>query len=370
MRFATLLACVLPLAQVAVAAPFAGSNLYYAAGLTADGRTAYLKTLQSAGMKVLRVWLDGQSGSPKGTSINAFPDLEPTKICDGDTSCYNPTVLERLDDFMVAAHSFGIKLLISMHSFNALAAGDVYGAIYGTGFFYEQATPQAAFDKRLEYILNHEHTTLGKPWKELRDYIFAFEAENEAMIGKGADYIAAHTQWQCDRAQTIKNQLGSNSGILVTTGGESYLDESMQTAWFGCDALDMLAIHAYGPGDFDTAKLEGYVTKAVAAGKLLIMEEWGVCYATSANNGAANCDPGDGAQSASARNADIAQWSAQIVAAGLPWLYWQAIPNADPHQGADFEIGVTGDPSWTALQAAAKAASSASSPFDFSKYLL
>ena len=38
--------------------------------------------------------------------------------------------------------------------------------------------------------------------------------------------------------------------------------------------------------------------------------------------------------------------------------------------GADFEIGVTGDPSWSTLQAVAKAASSASSPFDFSEFLL
>lgn len=33
------------------------------------------------------------------------------------------------------------------------------------------------------HILNHVHTTLGQPWKTLSDYIFAFEAENEAMIG-------------------------------------------------------------------------------------------------------------------------------------------------------------------------------------------
>ena len=71
-----------------------------------------------------------------------------------------------------------------MHSFNALKAGDAYGQIYGTGYFYEQSEPQAMFDKRLQHILNHKHTTLGKPWKELKDYIFGFEAENEAMIGK------------------------------------------------------------------------------------------------------------------------------------------------------------------------------------------
>jgi mannan endo-1,4-beta-mannosidase len=93
------------------------------------------------------------------------------------------------------------------------------------------------------------------------------------MIGKGADYIAAHQYWQCDRAQTIKSVIGTspllfplcfgvdffhffpttgnNSGILVTTGGESWLDESIQPDWFTCPYLDVLAIHAYGDGDFD-----------------------------------------------------------------------------------------------------------------------
>ena len=71
-----------------------------------------------------------------------------------------------------------------MHSFNALQAGDVYGKQYGTGYFYEQAEAVSAFDARLQHVLNHIHTTLGKPWKELNEYIFAFEAENEAMIGK------------------------------------------------------------------------------------------------------------------------------------------------------------------------------------------
>ena len=83
-----------------------------------------------------------------------------------------------------------------MHSFNALQAGDVYGKQYGTGYFYEQAAPQEAFDKRLVHVLNHVHGTLKKPWKELNDYIFGFEAENEAMIGKVGmylDHICWHT---------------------------------------------------------------------------------------------------------------------------------------------------------------------------------
>lgn len=134
-----------------------------------------------------------------------------------------------------------------MHSWNALSAGDVYGQWYGTGYFYEWANATSEFDNRLRHILNHNHKTLNKPWKELSEYIFAFEAENEAMIGKvsseylalvssdgrfkGQGYIEDNQSWfehclivrilltrtffrQCDRANTIKSELGDNSGVI------------------------------------------------------------------------------------------------------------------------------------------------------------
>ncbi|KAI0771016.1 glycoside hydrolase [Trametes elegans] len=367
MRLLPLLPVFLPLqSHFATAAnAFAGSSLYYAAGLRQDSRTTLLNGLQSAGMKVLRVWLDGQSYTQKGTPIDPFPDLEPNSICNGAASCYDDTVLERLDDFMVDAHAHGIKLIITMHSFNALAAGDVYGREYDTGYFYEQSAPQQAFDARLEHTLNHVHTTLDKPWKELNEYIFGFEAENEAMIGKGQDYIQQHQQWQCDRAQTIKNQLGSNSGILVMTGGKSWLSESVQPNWLSCAALDVISIHAYGTGDLTTSALQPYVQRAQAAGKKLILEEWGACYYNTANN---NC-PSGMPLSVAQRNANIRTFADGITGAGLAWLYWQVIPNTDPHDGSDFEIGI-GDPSWSTLEAVAQDALTKPGAFDFSAYFL
>lgn len=35
--------------------------------------------------------------------------------------------------------------------------------------------------------------------------------------------------------------------------------------------------------------------------------------------------------STSTRNANIENWAGQIDGAGLPWLYWEVLPNADPH---------------------------------------
>ncbi|GBE85308.1 hypothetical protein SCP_0704950 [Sparassis crispa] len=56
-----------------------------------------------------------------------------------------------------------------MHSYNALGSNDAYGSAYGTGDFYTDSTAQWAFDDRLKYILNHNHSTLGTLWKELSD---------------------------------------------------------------------------------------------------------------------------------------------------------------------------------------------------------
>ncbi len=61
-------------------------------------------------------------------------------------------------------------------------------------------------------------------------------------------------------ATSLKSALNGNTGILITTGGEQLVDESLQPSYFTCDALDVLAIHTYGTQN----------------GKKLLMEEWGV----------------------------------------------------------------------------------------------
>jgi mannan endo-1,4-beta-mannosidase len=149
-------------------------------------------------------------------------------------------------------------------------------------------------------------------------------------------------------AQAIKDNLAGNTGILVTTGGGAYLSNSLLDPYFSCKALDVLAIHAYGTGDFATSALQPYVTKAQNAGKKLIMQEWGSCYTTASNN---NCNGGS-ALSSSTRDANIGN-----------------LPNADPHQGWDYEVGIN-DVNWAALKAAGLAAGNANAAFDFSAYLL
>lgn len=118
----TLAACFALAGRAFGAASFAGSNLYYAAGLSIDQQDYLFKNLQGAGVKVLRVWLDGkyptpkllnaasnrslgQSEDQKGTKLNHWSSLEGAS-----PGSWNDEVLNRLDDLMHrAATQYGIN---------------------------------------------------------------------------------------------------------------------------------------------------------------------------------------------------------------------------------------------------------------------
>jgi mannan endo-1,4-beta-mannosidase len=190
--------------SAAAAMSFAGSNLYYAAGLTQSQQTALFTGLEDAGVQVLRVWLDGefepistirrchvpvprqtrsfwqfegQSYPQKGTSINSYPYLEGSA-----PKTWNDEVLNRLDDFMYKARGYGIKLIVSFHSYNALEGKkDFYGQYYGTGDFYSSSEAISHYKDRIGHVMAHVNPHNGKPWSQSPEYIFAFETQNKAM---------------------------------------------------------------------------------------------------------------------------------------------------------------------------------------------
>ena len=193
---------------------------------------------------------------------------------------------------------------------------------------------------------------------------------------------SALADWQCTIAGAIKGNLQGRSDILVSTGGGSYLATSAQDPYFSCDALDVIAIHAYGLADLTKDALTPYVQKAQEAGKKLIMQEWGMCYFDTSNN---NCPAGN-ALPVLTRDNNIKNYANEIGLAGIPWMYWQIIPNADPHHGYDYEVctlvfecdestltnlaqvGIDHQ-NWGALKASAQVADQYASAFDFSVWL-
>lgn len=189
------------------------------------------------------------------------------------------------------------------------------------------------------------------------------------LFGQDANFLREHgPTWQCTMASAIRSNLGGKKDILITTGGGGWLDVSLLDGYFNCGDLDILAIHAYGTGDYDTNKLASYVSKAQQYGKKLIMQEWGACYFNNANE---RCGPPGqvGVLSESTRSNNIKQWASQISKAGIPWMYWQVLPNYDPHQDWDYEVGVQ-ENIWSSLSQAMNSTRSYNSAFDFSKWLL
>ncbi|KAI9729391.1 MAG: hypothetical protein M1834_006915 [Cirrosporium novae-zelandiae] len=69
-------------------------------------------------------------------------------------------------------------------------------------------------------------------------------------------------------------------------------------------------------------------------------------------------------------NANVKDWADQISAAGIPWMYWQVIPNDDPHDGWDYEVGITEHSYWPTMKSVMKGTSGYTGAFDYSAYLL
>jgi len=95
-----------------------GTNLYFLQGLSDDRQDEYISQLKDFGIKVLRVWVNGQNGDnhcEKGSHIVvSVPDLETT------LGQYNDQTLDALDKVINKLSKAGIKALISPHDANRL----------------------------------------------------------------------------------------------------------------------------------------------------------------------------------------------------------------------------------------------------------
>ena len=109
------------------------------------------------------------------------------------------------------------------------------------------------------------------PDRLIIDAIFAFEIENEAM--GHMNQVAPN--WWCDRANTIRNVIGT-WGIQISTGGGTDFPTSTQSQFFSCPKLQILAIHDYNISpSYVGSSIDSVKPKALASGQRLLYEEFG-----------------------------------------------------------------------------------------------
>ncbi|KAK9419445.1 putative mannan endo-1,4-beta-mannosidase [Seiridium unicorne] len=330
---------------------WAGSNLYFLQGLSDSDQDQWISTMSSSGAKVVRVWVNAQVGEghcEKGSKLaNGVPDLES-----GGLGRYSDETLDLLDKTLVKLSKNGIKAVVSPHDGNALAGdkwyvaartsftvdskwlfepqhandgnSDAYCKKWGSSSFYTDQNAATQYDKRIDYILNYQGKTSGKAWKEWGDAIMGFDIQvkledmqsNEPFNAKASvckDSNAA--KWVCDRATHMRETLGSDNKIQVSTGGLggdisngcTFIESATS-----CKALDLIAVHKYAgaqssnPGQWSGAA-QSWISQA--NGKKVYVEEWGV--------NSKNTDP----------KTDFPAESEDIIKGQLPYLYWQVLPD-------------------------------------------
>ncbi len=323
-----------------------GASSYFLHGLKKQDRLAVLQAAKDADLKVIRIFITGVFWHSHGTDIDEIKDLESWP------GSYNDKILNQIDDLMAEAKNYGIKLIIAMHDRYALThKAEAYVKKYNiktvgesnnvndASAFYTNKEAQADFDRRLVHILNHKNPHFNnRPWSELSEVVFSFEAQNEAM----GHMPLANINWQCDRAKVIKQYV--KNGILVSTGGGVDFDTSSKIQYFQCPYLNVISLHTY---DYDANKIGQKVSEAknlaFKYGKRIIVEEFG-------------------AKGGDKKNI-LARQIAAIKNQGVPWIVWQILK---PGKGAqDYEIWTNEDSWWNTVNPRGKETASTKHGWDW-----
>jgi mannan endo-1,4-beta-mannosidase len=209
---------------------FAGVNSFFLHTFQEPNRTDVLDAVQAAGLKYVRLFISYTVADNKGSGSVEMPDIEPVEV-----GTYDDTQLKAIDQLMVEAHARDIKLTIAVHDRYQLGCwgNDTYVTKYNlpavdcnfesaskndVAFFYSDAGCITDFDNRIQHVLEHKNELVdGSPaWKDLDDYIFAFNIENEGQ-GHLNNNIAPYPEWWCDRAAFMRGIM-ADSKVRISTG--------------------------------------------------------------------------------------------------------------------------------------------------------
>ncbi|KAF9884875.1 hypothetical protein FE257_000942 [Aspergillus nanangensis] len=325
---------------------WAGVNSYFLHAFQEHNRTQVLDAVQAANLKAIRIFISYTPENNKDTGSVYMPDIEPDVV-----GRYDDTQLKAIDQLMVEAHERDIKLIITLHDRYQLGCwgNDTYVTKYdlpaldcATGSasandvtsWYKNPRAIRDFDNRIQHCLEHRNRFIrGSPkWKDLAEYIFAFDIQNEGQ-GHLNQNIAPVPKWWCDRSRFMRSIMGRRSKVLIGTGGGNEFSNSDIPENWACDAIDLVGIHSYSAFDVFQSKVPLALKHALKANKLTVLEEFG-------SMGAGKADT-------------IEQHVNFFNELGVPWLPWQI---SKPGYGeGNYEFWVD-EPTYTVVKKGARKA--------------
>ncbi|KAI3324489.1 carbohydrate-binding module family 1 [Xylariaceae sp. AK1471] len=259
---------------------FAGTNSYWIGFLTnnADVDKA-LNDLQSAGLKILRVWGFNDVTSDPGSGTVWYQKLSAS----GSTINTGANGLQRLDYVVSAAEKRGIKLII-----NFVNNWSDYGgmAAYVTAFggsatsWYTNTAAQTQYKAYIKAVVSRYAQSSA---------VFAWELANEPRCNGCATSVI--TKWASDTSAYIKSldskhmvTLGDEGfGLATGTDGSypfSYNEGGDFEANLKIATLDFGTFHLYPNSwgtsyDWGNTWVKAHAAACKAAGKPCLFEEYG-----------------------------------------------------------------------------------------------
>ena len=266
---------------------FGGTNAYWATSLASEDITSLFSQMNSAGLKVLRIFGWGDNvGPPNDGSFQSWS---------GSTNTPNPAAFEaHMDPLISAAEAAGIKLVVPMignwgPSIN-LYIQQILGSDATHDTFFSNAELVAAYKTYVNFFVNRYKDSPA---------IFAWELMNEPRCtgddGRGASSSCGPpviTNWIEDLSSYIK---ALDASHMVTVGDEGWFtsaqgygdsgpyDGSNGIDWvtnLGIDSVDYGTVHLYPsswgePDSWGNTWIDQHATQAQKAGKPVVLEEFG-----------------------------------------------------------------------------------------------
>lgn len=266
---------------------FVGTNAYWASGLSSGDLKSLFSQMNSAGMKVLRIfaWSDNVGGAQDGS----------LQYWSGSNNTPNPSAFaKQMDPIVSAAEVAGIKLVVPMIGNWGPSISLYIQQIVGSGgthdTFYSNSQIVNAYKKYVNFFVNRYKSSPA---------IFAWELMNEPRCtgddnrGKSSACNAAMiTSWIQTMSSYIK---GIDSQHMVTVGDEGWFTSAQgygnSYPYSGSDGIDWVTnlkissidygtVHMYPSGwgqtdDWGNMWISQHGDQAKSIGKPVVLEEFG-----------------------------------------------------------------------------------------------